>query len=373
MKKYPLDKKMLWSILVLLGVGLLGFISASLGTYIKSPEMFYAMIFRHLGLGVFGGLFSMYIFSLIDYRYWKKFVIPIYILGLGISVLSFVPRLSLAHGGAHRWVSLGFISFQTAEFLKFSAILAVSVWMSLWVRRISELRYGLLALLGFLALPSIMFIFQKDTSSLVLMLVVSFSIYFLRGAPWKHIVVLVLIVSVGLGSLFYFRPYIRKRIQSFYSETQDITGRDYQIIQAKIAIGSGGLFGRGLGQSVQKFGVYLPESNSDSIFAVFAEETGFVGSTILIILYLNLLYFGLRIARRTKDLFGQNLALGIILLITIQAFLNIMAITRIIPLSGMPLIFMSNGGTSLLVSLSELGILLNISRFINRKQALRKR
>ncbi len=368
MKKYRIDKKMLTITLILVVVGLVGFISASLGTYIKSPQMFHAMLIRHVGLGVLGGLFFMYIFSNVDYRYWKKHAPLVYIAGILISLLSFVPGLAMPHGGAYRWVSLGFISFQTAEFLKFGVILFVSYWMARYLSQIREYRWGIFALIGILAIPLGVLVFQRDTSSLVLIGLVSFVIYFLRGAPLKHVGVLILLGLVFLGGLVVYRPYILERVQSFYSDTPDRTGRDYQIIQAKIAIGSGGVSGRGLGQSVQKFGVYLPESNSDSIFAVFAEETGFVGAVFLTLLYLLFLFFGLSIARKTKDAFGQNLATGIVLLISIQAFLNIMAITRLIPLSGMPLIFMSNGGTSLLVSLTEIGILLNISRFINKKQ-----
>ena len=153
------------------------------------------------------------------------------------------------------------------------------------------------------------------------------------------------------------------RIKTFSDLNRDPYGASYQIRQSKIAIGSGKLYGRGLGQSVQKFGPYLPESNSDSIFAIFAEEYGFVGSLFLVILYTLFAFFGFKIAKRAPTLFAQNLVIGIILLVVVQVFFNIAAISGIVPLSGLPLIFMSNGGTALFVTLVEIGIVLNISRY----------
>jgi cell division protein FtsW len=207
---------------------------------------------------------------------------------------------------------------------------------------------------------------QPDSGSIVLIFGVSFIIYLLRGAPIKHIFSVVGIGVVLISVYISINPYIIERLKTFSDTSRDPYGSSYQIRQSKIAIGSGRLFGRGLGKSVHKFDSYLPESNSDSIFAIFSEEYGFFGSTILILLYIIFAFFGLKIAKKAPSIFAQNLVVGIILLIVIQVFLNIAAISGVIPLSGMPLIFMSNGGTALMVTLAELGIILNISRYMKK-------
>ncbi len=366
LKAKKIDKRFFIITLVLLTVGLISYVSASFGVYTENKTMFRAMMIRHVGLGVFGGLISMFIFSRIPYTFWKKMAPYIYILGIIITLLVFVPGIGFRHGGARRWISLGFLSFQPAELLKFSSILFVSIWFAVYQKEIKDLKKGLLAfflIVGFSILPLIK---QPDTGSILLIGLVSFIIFWLRGAHWKHILLAVFVGGIFLATYISFNPYIIERLKTFRDTSRDPYGSSYQIRQSRIAIGSGKIFGRGLGKSVQKFGPYLPESNSDSIFAIFAEEHGFIGSVILIFLYVLFALFGLRIAKNAPDAFSQNLVVGIILLVVIQVFFNIAAISGIVPLSGLPLIFMSNGGTALLVTLSELGIVLNISRYIKK-------
>ncbi len=369
-KKKPkkVDKKFLVTVLILLSIGLVTFISTSLGMYVNNKALLFSIMLKHIGLGVLGGLLLMYIVSHIDFHFWKKYSLYIYLLSLVITLLVFVPGVGFGHGGAYRWISLGFISFQPAELLKFGTILFISVWFARYHKEISSFKKGVLAFFLILAPAVLILVKQPDSGSFVLIGVVSFIIYFLQQPPLKHVI---LIILVGLGFLTAYiamKPYAFKRIETFLDTNKDPYGSAYQIRQSKIAIGSGGLWGRGLGQSVQKFGSFLPESNSDSIFAIFSEEFGFIGDVILIFLYILLTFFGLRIAKQAPNLFAKNLTIGIVLLISIQVFLNIAAISGVFPLSGMPLIFMSKGGTALLVTLAEIGIILNISRYRKKIQ-----
>ncbi len=370
-KLQKVNKKFLFTIFILLAIGVSTFVSTSLGIYTENRAMWQAMMFRHVGLGVFGGLIAMYVLSRLNFNIWRKTSPYIYIVGLALTILVFVPGIGISHGGASRWISLGFISLQPAELLKFSVIVLVSAWLAKYHDDLKTFKKGLLAFLLIVGPALLVLVKQPDTGSIALIGTVAFILYWIRGAHWKHVVAL-----IGIGILFItayiaINPYIIERIKTFSDASRDPYGASYQVRQSRIAIGSGKLFGRGLGQSVQKFGPYLPESNSDSIFAVFAEEYGFVGGFILIFFYSLLAFFGFKIAKRAPSLFAQNLVVGILLLITVQVFFNIAAISGIVPLSGLPLIFMSNGGTALFVTLAELGIVLNISRY-QRNRLIKK-
>ena len=184
---------------------------------------------------------------------------------------------------------------------------------------------------------------------------------FLSGTPWKHLVMLGL-VTVSVFIVFAIRtPYLAQRVETFLNPANDPNGSSYQLQQSLIAIGSGKLNGRGYGQSIQKFS-YLPEPQGDSIFAVIGEEVGFIGCVSIVLLYVLFVMRGLWIARRSNDAFGGLLASGLVILITLQSFMNIASITGLFPLTGVPLVFMSQGGTSLLISLATVGIILGISR-----------
>jgi cell division protein FtsW len=370
-KKHKLDKKFLWIILTLLGVGLITFISTSLGVYTEDKSQFYAMMIRHVGLGVIGGTGVMFIMSNIHYSFWKKMSPYIFVAGIIITLLVFSP-LGFSHGGARRWISLGFISFQPAELLKFAVIVLLSAWFAKYKDNIKSWKYGLLPFLVFVGLAIFILIKQPDSSTVALIGIVSFILFWIRGAPWRHILAIIALGLIFIGSYVAMNPYITERIKTFVDPNKDPFGSSYQIRQSRIAIGSGKLYGRGLGQSVHKFGTYLPEANSDSIFAIFAEEYGFVGGFILIFLYGVFTFFGFRVARYAPGEFAQNLTIGIILLVVIQVFFNIAAISGLVPLSGLPLIFMSNGGTALLVTLAGLGIVLNISKYTLKRNIEKK-
>ena len=206
---------------------------------------------------------------------------------------------------------------------------------------------------------------QPDTETFLVIAASAVAIYLAAGGQWKHLFIIGLIGAIGLGVLVYERPYLQQRINTFIDPAKDPTGSGYQIQQSLIAIGSGGLTGRGLGQSTQKF-AFLPEPIGDSIFAVAAEEFGFVGSVLIIILYILFAFQALRIAGRVQDPFSSYVIIGIVVLIVLQSFMNIAAMLAIVPLSGTPLLFISHGGTALFFTMASVGIILNISKYQKR-------
>jgi len=282
-------------------------------------------------------------------------------------------------GGAARWINLGSISFQPAEFLKLTFILYLAAWLTsrtpqragggqsekkftpLDSKHLTGFSTTLAAFLIVIGLISLLLIFQPDISTLGVIILVATLIYFLAGTPLWHNILIILIGGGGLLSLIKLAPYRFARLLVFLKPEIDPMGIGYQLKQALIAVGSGGIFGLGLGMSRQKFG-FLPQSISDSIFAIFSEETGFIGSLILITLFLIFLWRGFRIGKITQDRFSQLTALGITSWIIIQAFVNIGSMIGILPLTGIPLPFISYGGSALVAELVGIGILLNISK-----------
>jgi cell division protein FtsW len=227
---------------------------------------------------------------------------------------------------------------------------------------VTDFRFGILPLIIMLSIIALVLLKQPDTKSFILITVTGLSMLFISGVPIKYIVGLGFGTVVLLGSLVFFTPYLQERVKTFIDPSQNAKGSSYQIQQSLIAIGSGGFFGRGYGQSIQKV-TYLPEPQGDSIFAVLGEELGFVGSVITILLYCVFALRGLRIANNSPDQFSRLLVLGIVILITAQSFMNIASIIGVFPLTGVPLPFMSHGGTSLMIYLVALGIVLQISKF----------
>jgi cell division protein FtsW len=361
MYKAKIDKIFIFLLSALLLVGVFVFTSASLGIYAKNEALFYSMVTNQLLLGLLGGILAFLIFSKIPYRIWKKYAYHIFAFSVVVTLLVFVPGIGFEHGGAKRWIHLFSQSFQPSELLKFGLILFLSAWFSLSKDRAATLRYGLLPFVLILGLCAGIMLKQPDTGTFIVMTISAFAIYFVAGAKWKHIAILLITGLIGLALLIAVRPYIKDRLITFIDPTTDPLGSAYQIQQSLIAIGSGEIFGRGLGQSVQKFS-YLPEPVGDSVFAIVGEELGFIGSVSLVVLFLLFGLRGFKIASRAPDSFGTLFATGIISLIIVQSFLNIASLIGIFPLTGVPLVFISHGGTALLFALAEVGIVVNISR-----------
>lgn len=361
MQKQGVDRLFLGIVLVLLTAGFLIFVSASLGTLIRGDAVFNNLILGQLGFGFLGGGLCMYIFSRIKYTFWRKYAFWILLVTIVLALLVFVPGIGLEHGGAKRWIDLRFTTFQPGELLKFGLIVYLAAWLSLFHRRIRTPYFGVLPLVVFFLIAAGLLLKQPDFGTFAIAGAAGIAMFITAGAGMRDLLILSVIAILAFSGMALSKPYFMERISTFLHH-DDFQGSGYQLKQALIAVGSGGLVGHGFGQSVQKFN-YLPEASGDSIFAVAAEEFGFLGTTLLIILYLLFALRGLWIGAHAPDMGSGLLAVGLVILITAQSFVNIGSMINLTPLTGVPLIFVSHGGTALLVAMAEVGIVLSISRY----------
>ncbi len=350
------------SFLMLVIFGFVIFISASLGIYAHNKAKFTSIIFSQTFFGLFLGLIACFITSKIKYKFWKRFSFYLFILSLLVSFLVFIPGLGASHGGAKRWIYIGTLSFQPLEFLKIGFIVYLAAWLSEMKDKIQNYKYGLIPLLVILTIVGIILLNQPDTDSFIIISIVGLTMFFVSGGRWRDIFLIGVLSLICLASLFFIRPYLLNRLTTFLDPSANPLGSGYQMQQSLIAVGSGELFGRGLGQSIQKY-KFLPESTGDSIFPIAAEELGFIGSISIILLFLFFLGRGLKLASLAPDTFSGLLVLGIVIMIIVQSFINIASLIGVIPLSGSPLIFFSQGGTALFFALAEVGIIMNVSKY----------
>jgi len=359
---YPLI--IVLTILIVLGILILASVSAAL-----SQERFgypYYYLGHQLIYGLIPGLILAFIAFRIPLAFFKKLALPIFLINLIILGLVFLPQIGVKYGGASRWLNLGLFSLQPAEFLKITFLLYLAALFSS-PRSLSQQKeakksnLSLVVFLILLGVLSLFLIFQPNIGTLSIIFLMAALVYFGAGTPLWQSVLITLIGLGGLISLIKIAPYRLSRLLVYLNPEIDPLGMGYQIKQALIAVGSGGIFGLGLSLSRQKFG-FLPQSMGDSIFAVFAEEGGFIGATILILLFLVFIWQGLKISKKSSDKFSQLVALGIFSWIGLQAFINMGSMIGILPLTGIPLPFISYGGSHLITELIGVGILLNISR-----------
>ncbi len=358
-KKY--DKFFFASFLFLVLGGFLIFSSSAMGLLARGRVSFYSILIKQFIVGFLMGGGALLVAYKINYKNWKKFAVPIFIFSFLLALLVFVPQLGFKYGGAKRWIDLGFTSFQPSEFLKLGFIIYLASWMSNHKKEIRSLKAGLAPFLLMIGAVGVLLVAEPDIGTLLVIIISSISVFYVAGASIKQIFIFLVAGVVSLGTLIFIKPYLMNRILVFLHPSNNILGIGYQLKQSLIAVGSGGLYGRGFGMSVQKF-KYLPEPIGDSIFSVTAEEFGFIGSVILISAFLFFFYRGFLIASRTPDMFGRLLAVGIIMLIVGQSLVNIAAMIGIFPLTGMPLIFISQGSSAFIFAMIEVGILLNISK-----------
>lgn len=358
--KEKIDNIFLGIVIALLVFGLFSFVSASFGILAKNEAKFAGVIFSQT-VGLLSGLTLMYICSRIPYKFWRNYAFYFFTASLIVTLLVFVPGLGQKHGGATRWIDIAGMSFQPVEFLKISFIFYFAGWLS-WVKsKAKELKYGVLPLFVILSIVTAILIKQPDHKSIILIMLASGAMLIASGVPWKYI-----LGVAGISLLIFFvmvmnQDYLKERVKTFINPAHDVKDNSYQLNQSLIAIGSGEIFGRGLGKSIQKF-TYLPEPQGDSIFAVIGEEFGFVGACLLIILYLAFALRGMKIAFNAPDSFSRLLVVGLVILLLAQSFMNIASSIGAFPLTGVPLVFVSHGGTSLMFSLAVVGIILNISK-----------
>jgi cell division protein FtsW len=360
MKLVSGDRMFFMLVLSMALAGLAIFASATLGMLARESSSVSRDILLQAGLGLGLGFLALFAARALPLAWIKRSAPYLYILTLLFTLLVFIPGVGFHSGGATRWIDLGFTTVQPAEFLKIGFIIALAWWLAPRARQLSDTRKGLVPFIVLLALPSAILLAQPNTSTTILILLTGTVMYFVAGAPWRDFQLLALGAIVAVGIVILARPYVLERIKTFIDPASNSLGSGYQIQQSLIAVGSGGLFGRGFGQSVEKFN-YLPEPDGDSIFAVFAEETGFVGASLLLALFVALAARGIVIAGHSRDLFGGLIALGFSVILILQAFMNICAMLGIIPLTGLPLPFISHGGTALLAALIMCGFILNVA------------
>jgi len=357
-----IDKIFLGIVLSLVTIGVIMFVSASLGILSKNVTKFNGVIISQLVYGLLGGLVALYFGLRINYKFWRQYSLPLFIASIIITTLVFVPGLGFEHGGSRRWINIFGFSLQPVEFLKIGFIIYFAAFLS-WVKgRVKDPRFSLLPLIILLGIITAILIKQPDMKSLILITTTGLVMLFISGAPWKYILGMLLVAVIIFIIFAFTTPYLKSRINTFLHPDENRSTSSWQIQQSLIAVGSGGIAGRGLGQSIQKFN-YLPEPQGDSIFAVVGEEVGFIGSVFIILLYVAFTLRGYRIAHTAPDSFSKILVMGIITMITAQSFMNIASIIGVFPLTGVPLAFMSQGGTALLIDIGLMGIVLNISKF----------
>ncbi len=358
------DGYLLWTVLILLTVGLLMVSSASSVLSYQRFETNYYYFFRQLLFGALPGLILMYIFSRIDYHFWQK-VAPLLVLGgIGLLVAVLIPGIGFEVGGSRRWINFGLFLFQPAEFMKLAMVIYLASWYDKRQHHVDDLYYGFLPTLAMVAVVAGLIILEPDMGTMLVLTSIAGVMFFIGGVKLRYIAATISAGLLVLWILIKAAPYRADRFLAYLDPSADAKGISYQINQALLAIGSGGWWGRGYGQSIQKHS-YLPEPIGDSIFAIMSEELGFVRVSMVLALFLFLAYRGFKIARFAPDTFGKLVAGGITGWIVVQALINMGGITAVIPLTGIPLTFISYGSTSLAVTLAAVGILLNISRQSN--------
>lgn len=301
------------------------------------------------------GLVGLSVASVVDYRRWYNYAVPLLLVTLVLLASVFIPKVGITANGARRWVNMGLFVIQPAEFAKLSLIIYLSAWLS------TRERGRFLAFITLIGMVVGLVILEPDLGTAVIIGVIALLIYFISGAPLIHFLLLLPATVIVGGVAALTSSYRLKRLTTFLDPGKDPLGASYHIRQILLSLGSGGLLGLGLGKSRQKY-AYLPEATTDSIFAIIGEEVGFLGTSILILIFLFILYRCFRISREAPDKFGYLLGMGITFWLGIQALVNLSAMTAILPLTGVPLPFISYGGSGLMVTLFAVGILLNISK-----------
>ena len=366
MKKHAVDTPFLLVLAALVVFGIIIFTSAALGLLARDGASFSSVAVNQLVLGLVAGSLACWLLSRIDYRVWRRYTPYFFGFAIFLTLLTFVPGIGLELKGAHRWIELGPITFQPEEILKFATVAFLAAMYAAHYKAVRTWAGGLLPLLAIPGVAAGILILQPNTDSVAILGMAALGMLYAAGGKLQHIFLVILLAAAAIGAAAYFYPHVSDRINTYLNQQEDPQGAGWQLQQSLIAVGSGGLTGRGLGQGVEKFS-HLPEPIGDSIFAVAAEEFGFVGSTILVTLFVLFGLLGLRIAARAPDPFGGLMVVGLVILIVGQSFFNMASTLGLIPLVGLPLIFVSHGGTALALALAECGVILSVSRRMRHK------
>lgn len=355
-------------ILLLLALGVIMVLSASAPSALTETGNSYTYFNKQFIFAV-GGIILMLLVSKIDYRIYKRFYKIIYIISVLGLLLVLVPGLGRNVNGATRWVDLKFTQLQPSEITKIAVIIFYAGYLTEHKRELNTLKGGFIKPIAWLVPSILILVLVQDHLSVCLVLIGVVSIMMLMaGSRVRDFLTLGAMGLIsGAGALYALAKFTEKgkfriaRITTFLNPWGDPTGSGWQVIQSLYAIGSGRLFGVGLGESKQKY-LYIPEPHNDFIFSIIAEELGFIGCTIVIALFAVFVWRGVIAATKAPDMFGSLLAIGIVTLVAVQVIINIAVVTSSMPATGMPLPFFSYGGTALTILLVAMGVLLNVSR-----------
>lgn len=355
-KKPAFDTVLLTTVLILVAIGLILLYSTSAyNGSVKFQDSFYYL--KKQGFAALLGLFCMYVIAGIDYRRWTPLVIPAYLAAILLSVA--VMLFGDEYNGSRRWLSLGPFSFQPSEFAKIAVILFLAWLVSRNAKKMGKLSCMIRMLLP--VLPIVALVGASNLSTAVIILGIAAVLIFVASPKYSHFIWMGVGAAAFLGIFLAMESYRLERLAIWRNPEKYEKG--YQTLQGLYAIGSGGLFGRGLGASVQKLG-FLPEAQNDMIFSIICEELGLVGASVIILLFLILIWRFFVIASRAKDLFGALIAAGAMAHMMIQVILNIAVVTNTIPNTGITLPFISYGGTSIVFLLAEMGLVLSVSSML---------
>jgi cell division protein FtsW len=355
------DMWMIGAVMLILAAGLVMVYSSSAVLALREyGDVFYylkrQLLFAALGIGM------MIFMAGIDYRVLRKYAPAVLVACFALLVIVLIPGVGVVRGGARSWLGIGSFGIQPSEFMKLAMVVFMAKHLADRQQEIAGFARGLLPPLAIMGCAFGLIMLQPDLGSGAVMVGATMLVIYAAGARLLHLGALAGIGAAGLVGLIIAEPYRMKRITGFLDPWQDPLGSGYQIIQSLYAIGPGGLIGLGLGESRQKYS-YLPEPQTDFIFSIWAEELGFIGGSALILLFLVLIWRGLRTAITAPDTFGSLLAVGITGIIAVQVFINIGVVIGLLPVTGITLPLVSYGGSSLTLLLTALGILLNISRY----------
>ena len=319
--------------------------------YVKNQALFFII-----------GLILMFLVSKINYKFYLKKSNILLIGCIILLILVLIPGVGMVRNGSRSWFGIGGFGIQPSEFMKLAMIVFVSKYLYKNNKDIKNIKKGILPILGVTLFAFGLIMLQPDFGTGVILVMSIIGLLFISGVNMKFFLILGIFGVIGATLLIIIAPYRFQRILSFLNPWLDPLGTGFQAIQSLFAIGPGGLLGLGLGNSIQKH-FYLPEPQTDFIFSIISEELGFLGIIIVSALFLTIIYRGIKISLNSRDLFSKYLSFGIIFQISFQALLNLMVVVGLIPITGVTLPFLSYGGSSLLITLCEMGILLNISRY----------
>ena len=359
-REHAPDYILIGSVFIVILFGLVMLSSASSAkAYLDWKNTYYYFNHQLFGIGV--GLIAFFVFSRLNYRILQDYAGWFLIGSILLLLLVFVPGLSASYGKARSWINVFGFSLQPSEFVKISFLLYLAAWLDRRGVSLKDLHVGIGPFVFVLGFIGFLMLLQPDFGTLFIIGFTSLIVYYVGGGSKKHIAYIVLFSFFGFLLMVNMRPYQMDRIKCMMDPGYSPNDVCFQINQSLIAVGSGGFWGRGFGESRQKFS-YIPEVSSDSIFAVIGEETGMLFGVILLTMYFVIFYRGVMIAKKAPDGYGRILAIGIVTWISVQAIINIGGIINLMPMTGVPLPFISYGGSAMLASLIAIGILVNISK-----------